>query len=90
MNSGPGSRPDGASSALNDPIPQAQPAGNGASQRSPEDPNSKVQDPVAHMNETDKYGLKGLSFMMNNFPDYAALVTGSDINHLGLDINAQE
>jgi CCR4-NOT transcription complex subunit 2 len=42
------------------------------------------------MSEIDKWGLKGFTFMMNNFPDYAALVTGMDLTALGLDLNSNE
>ncbi|KAM3076949.1 transcriptional regulator [Clarireedia jacksonii] len=89
MNSASGSRAD-PPPQLNDALSHSQSTGNGSTQRNPEEPNSKIQDPLAHMSDTDKYGLKGFSFMMNNFPDYAALVTGTDIAHLGLDLNSSD
>ncbi len=55
-----------------------------------EEAGPEVQDPLAHMSEIDKWGLKGFTFMMNNFPDYAALVTGMDLTALGLDLNSNE
>ncbi|RDL33608.1 Uncharacterized protein BP5553_07976 [Venustampulla echinocandica] len=55
-----------------------------------EEPGPEVQDPLAHMSEVDKWGLKGWSYLMNNFPDYAALVSGSDITNLGFDLNSSE
>jgi CCR4-NOT transcription complex subunit 2 len=42
------------------------------------------------MSEIDRWGLKGFSLMMNNFPDYAALVTGTDLTALGFDLNSNE
>lgn len=80
-----GSRSDGPST-----LTQAQESDPSSAQRSAEDADSKVQDPLAHMSDTDRWGLKGFSYMMNNFPDYAALVTGTDINHLGLDLLSEQ
>ncbi|KAH8789506.1 hypothetical protein F5882DRAFT_325077 [Hyaloscypha sp. PMI_1271] len=62
----------------------------GSSQGNPEEAGPEVQDPLAHMSEIDKWGLKGFTFMMNNYPDYAALVTGMDLTALGLDLNSNE
>jgi len=42
------------------------------------------------MSDVDKFGLKGFSYLMNNYPDYAALVTGSDITNLGFDLSSPE
>jgi CCR4-NOT transcription complex subunit 2 len=60
------------------------------SQPNAEEPAREVQDPIAHMSDVDKFGLKGFSFLMNNYPDYAALVAGSDVTALGFDLNAPE
>lgn len=79
------SRPDGPST-----LTQAQELDPSSAQRNAENADSKVQDPLAHMSDTDRFGLKGFSYMMNNFPDYAALVTGTDINHLGLDLHSEQ
>lgn len=79
------SRPDGPST-----LTQAQEADPSSAQRGPENTESKVQDPLAHMSDTDRWGLKGFSYMMNNFPDYAALITGTDINRLGLDLISEQ
>lgn len=49
-----------------------------------EDPTNSVQDPLAGMTPNEKYGLKGLRTLMNNFPDYNALVVGIDTANLGL------
>jgi len=42
------------------------------------------------MQELDKWGIKGFTTLMTNFPDYAALVTGTDISSLGFDLNSGE
>ena len=42
------------------------------------------------MSDIDKFGLKGFSYLMNNYPDYAALVAGSDVTALGFDLNSPE
>ncbi|CZT43855.1 related to cell division control protein CDC36 [Rhynchosporium secalis] len=52
--------------------------------------NLEVQDPLPGMSEMDRWGLKGFSVMMNNFPDYAALVTGTDMANFGFDLNSNE
>jgi CCR4-NOT transcription complex subunit 2 len=62
----------------------------GSSQGNPEETGPEVQDPLAHMSDIDKWGLKGFTFMMNNYPDYAALVTGMDLTTFGLDLNSNE
>ena len=61
-----------------------------ASQNNPEEDGPEIHDPLVHMSEIDKYGIKGFTFLMNNFPDYAGLVTGSDITNLGFDLNSGE
>jgi CCR4-NOT transcription complex subunit 2 len=53
--------------------------------RSPE-----PQDPLAGMSEADKWGFKGLRTLMNNYPDYNALVTGIDPSTLGFDLSSAE
>lgn len=50
----------------------------------------EIHDPLAHMQELDKWGIKGFTTLMSNFPDYAALVTGTDISNLGFDLNSAE
>ena len=85
-------RPIGANQQLDASAPRAQTLDSGmaSSQSNAEEPGSEVQDPLAHMTEIDKFGLKGFSYMMNNFPDYTALVTGSDVANLGFDLNSSE
>jgi CCR4-NOT transcription complex subunit 2 len=62
--------------------------------RSHEDGQSRrqtdVQDPLAGMAEVDKWGLKGLRTLMNNYPDYNAMVIGIDPSTLGLDLTSPE
>ena len=65
-------------------------SGMGSPQSNAEDSGPEIQDPLAGMSEMDRWGLKGFSYMMNNFPDYAALVTGSDTTNLGFDLNSTE
>jgi CCR4-NOT transcription complex subunit 2 len=62
----------------------------GSSQGNTEESGPEVHDPLAGMSEIDKWGLKGFSFMMNNFSDYAALVAGSDTTNLGFDLNSEQ
>ncbi|KAE9363483.1 hypothetical protein N431DRAFT_431701 [Stipitochalara longipes BDJ] len=62
----------------------------GSSQGNPEDTGPEVQDPLAGMSDIDRWGLKGFTTMMNNFPDYAALVTGMDVASFGLDLSSHE
>jgi CCR4-NOT transcription complex subunit 2 len=86
---GSSSRPDGAPPHP-DTVAQSGEPGVTSNQSNPEDPTPEAQDPLAHMSETDKFGLKGFSFLMNNYPDYAALVGGSDVTNLGFDLNSPE
>ena len=69
---------------------QALDSGIGSSQSNTEGQALEPEDPLAHMSENDKWGLKGFSYMMNNYPDYAAMVTGQDLNTLGFDLNSSE
>ncbi|KAL2061738.1 hypothetical protein VTL71DRAFT_7116 [Oculimacula yallundae] len=62
----------------------------GSAQSNAGESNLEVQDPLPGMSEMDRWGLKGFSVMMNNFPDYAALVTGTDMANFGFDLNSNE
>ncbi len=53
-------------------------------------PASQVQDPLEGMAPIDKWGLKGLRTLMNNFPDYNALTCGIDPATLGIDMRSTE
>ncbi|KAK4126184.1 cobW-domain-containing protein [Parathielavia appendiculata] len=50
----------------------------------------EVQDPLAGMAPIDKWGLKGLRTLMNNFPDYNALTCGIDPATLGVDMRSTD
>ncbi|KAI1365464.1 hypothetical protein F5Y08DRAFT_303701 [Xylaria arbuscula] len=45
-----------------------------------------VHDPLAGMAEMDKWGIKGLRTLMNNYPDYSASLAGIDPVGFGLDL----
>lgn len=49
-----------------------------------------VHDPLAGMSSIDKWGLKGLRTLMNNYPDYNAAVTGLDPTQLGVDLTSPQ
>ncbi|KAF4513481.1 hypothetical protein G6O67_000748 [Ophiocordyceps sinensis] len=55
-------------------------------------PNQRAEpvDPLAGMAAVDKWGIKGLRTLMNNYPDFHAMVVGMDPNTLGLDLSSQE
>jgi hypothetical protein len=56
-----------------------------------EDASPEVEDPLAGMNDKDRFGLKGLLAMLKGpYPDQAALVSGIDITTLGFDLNTTE
>lgn len=52
--------------------------------------DGEVVDPLEGMPEVDKWGIKGLRTLMNNYPDYHAMVVGMDPTSLGLDMGSQE
>ena len=47
-------------------------------------------DPLAGMPAVDKWGIKGLRTLMNNYPDFHAMVVGMDPATLGVDMSSQE
>jgi CCR4-NOT transcription complex subunit 2 len=47
-------------------------------------------DPLAGMAAADKWGIKGLRTLMNNYPDFHAMVVGMDPATLGVDMSSQE
>lgn len=49
-----------------------------------------MHDPLAGMAPIDKWGLKGLRTLMNNYPDYNAAVTGLDPTTLGIDFTSPQ
>ncbi|KAI1505303.1 CobW/HypB/UreG, nucleotide-binding domain-containing protein [Biscogniauxia marginata] len=50
--------------------------------------SQSVHDPLAGMAPIDKWGIKGLRTLMNNYPDYSAAITGIDPTTLGLDLTS--
>jgi CCR4-NOT transcription complex subunit 2 len=40
------------------------------------------------MSEIDKWGIKGLRTLMNNYPDYNACITGMDPTTIGFDLTS--
>lgn len=90
MSAGANSRPDGAQNQPDGAGSRSQTADADPSQSNGEESGPDFPDPLANMGEIDKWGLKGFSFMMNNFPDYAALVTGTNIGNLGFELNSSE
>lgn len=65
---------------------------NDASSGKPDDEKENqspaVHDPLAGMAPIDRWGIKGLRTLMNNFPDYTALMTGMDPTGFGLDLTS--
>jgi CCR4-NOT transcription complex subunit 2 len=56
-----------------------------------EEPSPDVDDPLAGMNDKDRFGLKGLlAIMKGPYADQAALVSGMDVTALGFDLNSTE
>lgn len=53
-------------------------------------PVNQVQDPLEGMAPIDKWGLKGLRTLMNNFADYNAVTCGVDPSSLGVDLRVSE
>ncbi|OLN88046.1 General negative regulator of transcription subunit 2 [Colletotrichum chlorophyti] len=50
----------------------------------------EAQDPLAGMAPIDKFGMKGLRVLMNNYPSYGALMQGMDPNEFGLNVNSSD
>lgn len=55
-----------------------------------ESESSNVHDPLAGMALVDKWGIKGLRTLMNNYSDYTSAVTGVDPTHFGLSLQPNE
>ncbi len=83
------SRPDGPGRDSDGAVQRSQTL-DSTSQSNPEESGPEVQDPLAGMNEIDKWGLKGFSFMMSNFPDYASMVAGENMAGFGFDLGSAE
>lgn len=84
---------DGASQDL-ESRPPLGPVGTDDSVKKVKDENEnsapEVIDPLEGMPAVDKWGIKGLRTLMNNYPDYHAMVVGMDPTSLGLDMGSQE
>ncbi|KAK1729518.1 NOT2/NOT3/NOT5 family protein [Colletotrichum acutatum] len=64
--------------------------GNGKAKEEKEGQSPDVQDPLAGMAPIDKFGMKGLRVLMNNYPSYGALMQGMDPNEFGLNVNSPD
>lgn len=65
----------------------------GSTSKAKEDRESQAPESVdllAGMPEADKWGIKGLRTLMNNYPDYHAMIVGLDPQTLGLDVTSPE
>ncbi|RFU78749.1 hypothetical protein TARUN_3455 [Trichoderma arundinaceum] len=51
---------------------------------------AEVVDPLAGMAAVDKWGIKGLRTLMNNYPDYHAMIIGMDPSTIGLDLSSPD
>jgi CCR4-NOT transcription complex subunit 2 len=61
-----------------------------AKEEDKEDQPPAVHDPLAGMAPIDKWGIKGLRTLMNNYPDYSSAVTGVDPAQFGLSLQSPE
>ncbi|KAK8090815.1 hypothetical protein PG994_000320 [Apiospora phragmitis] len=52
--------------------------------------SASVNDPLAGMAPIDKWGIKGLRTLMNNYPDYQAAITGIDPAQFGLNLQSTD
>ncbi len=56
-----------------------------------EDSGPDIEDSLPGVSDKERFGLKGLLAVLKGpYPDQAALITGVDINTLGLDLNSNE
>lgn len=65
----------------------------GSTSKLQEDKQSQAPEEVdllSGMPEADKWGVKGLRTLMNNYGDYHAMIIGLDPQSLGLDVNSPE
>ncbi|KAL1898731.1 transcriptional regulator [Ceratocystis pirilliformis] len=56
----------------------------------PSEAQMEIHDPLGTMPEADKWGLKGLTTLMERYPDYNAMLSGIDVTQLGLDLASTE
>ncbi|UNI21712.1 hypothetical protein JDV02_007677 [Purpureocillium takamizusanense] len=62
----------------------------GKSEKDKASQSADVVDPLSGMPAVDKWGIKGLRTLMNNYPDYHAMVVGMDPGSLGLDMTSPD
>lgn len=63
---------------------------NSKSKEDKENQAPEAVDPLEGMPQADKWGVKGLRTLMNNYPDYHTMVVGIDPGTLGVDITSPE
>ncbi|KAH6607483.1 hypothetical protein Trco_003796 [Trichoderma cornu-damae] len=63
---------------------------NGRSAERKDGQTVEVVDPLAGMAAVDKWGIKGLRTLMNNYSDYQAMIVGIDPSTVGLDLSSPE
>jgi len=69
---------------------RSQTADSGIGSSNAEETEPEFFDPLAGMSELDKWGLKGFTTLMANYPSYAHLVCGRDLSNMGFDLNSSE
>ena len=50
-----------------------------------EDDGVPVTDPLEGMSEIDRWGIKGLRTLMQNYPDYNSMIMGMDPTTFGME-----
>ncbi|CAG9997729.1 unnamed protein product [Clonostachys byssicola] len=63
---------------------------NSKSKEDKENQAPEAVDPLEGMPQADKWGVKGLRTLMNNYPDYHTMVVGIDPGTLGVDITSPD
>lgn len=70
--------------------PRSQTADSGIGSSNAEETEAEFFDPLAGMSELDRWGLKGFTTLMSNYPSYAHLVCGRDLSNMGFELNSSE
>lgn len=63
---------------------------NGKGKESKDNGVPDVKDPLGNLSPADKFGLKGLRYMMGAHPDYQGLLSGIEPTTLGIDLTSNE
>ncbi|KAI1818027.1 hypothetical protein GGS20DRAFT_530695 [Poronia punctata] len=66
----------------------SQEAQSGKNKENDDSQTPAVHDPLAGLSEIDKWGLKGLRTLINNYPDYNGCLTGIDPATFGFDLTS--